>query len=233
MASYQNAPTGLQAVQNITAAPWNGQLPGIFRIQSGYPYNIFKGDPVGISQTPNGGGYIVSMADPAASAGSGIPVSGVFNGCSYQTTVAQNPIDPASPGRIYWPGGQVTLANQDAIAQVIIDYNVIYSIQTGSTGANFSNVSLAFKVDWNNGNPIGSAPGLTGNPITGISNAFLTATAYVAGPGVVGAQILCIDPQSEPQQGTATFAGTGNTLASAVQYNRVWVKLVNSLFTQY
>lgn len=143
MAYGSNQPNGLQAVRMQTGAPYNGQT-NPYLIASGYANNIGRGDLVYINTTT---GYLQNLSD-YSSAGTTLNYQttialGVFNGCSFQTSVATNPIDPASPGRQYWPAGTVTLGGIPAIAQVIVDPSVVYSVQTTSTngtGATQANV---------------------------------------------------------------------------------------------
>lgn len=134
MSYGQNQPWGLQAIKTITGATWNGQTSP-YLIQSGYVNNIFKGDLVYLGED----GYIHSITD------AGIALQyqtyqaiGVFNGCSFRTSTATNPIDPSSPGRSYWPGGTVTFNNQDATCDIIDDPNVIFNIQSDLGGVPFN-----------------------------------------------------------------------------------------------
>jgi hypothetical protein len=142
MAYGQNKPWGLQAVRTITGAPWNGQLDGTQKIRSGYANNIANGDLVYIGDD----GYVHNLSDLQAAPLREISTFGVFAGCSYETTAAVNPIDPASQGRPFWPAGTVTLNGQDAQAFIISDPNVVFSIQTGQVGANIANIGAAAAV---------------------------------------------------------------------------------------
>lgn len=144
MAYGQNLPFGMSAISNLDGSTWNGQTRP-YLIASGYARNIFKGDLVILTNT----GYIQSLWDYAAPTGPtggagngagggtfGIGSSiGVFMGCSYTSPTGVNPIDPASPGKLYWPGGTVPLNAVPAIAAICDDPNVIYQIQTGGAGA--------------------------------------------------------------------------------------------------
>ena len=98
MSYGQNQPWGLVAVKTTTGAPWNGQTSP-YLIKSGYVNNIFKGDLVYLADD----GYIHNLSDLQVANYPTAQAIGVFNGCSFVTSTATNPIDPASPGRPYWP----------------------------------------------------------------------------------------------------------------------------------
>lgn len=173
MSYGQNQPWGLMAVKTTTGAPWNGQTSQ-YLIKSGYAYNIFKGDLV----YQGDDGYIHTLADLS---GFALAQSiGVFNGCSFQTTVATNPIDPASPGRPYWPFGTVTLNAVDATCDIIDDPSVIFNIQSNSPGVPFNAQGDTASVVWANGTP-GTSPGPIGNTNTGISNMMLDVASITSG----------------------------------------------------
>ncbi|HXB11082.1 MAG TPA: hypothetical protein VNZ45_03770, partial [Bacteroidia bacterium] len=78
------------------------------------------------------------------------PAIGVFNGCSYEQPSAQNPTDPANPGRPFWPQGTVIYGNYPygALAYIIDDPNIVYSIQVNVAGIPWnavgSTASVAF-----------------------------------------------------------------------------------------
>lgn len=132
MSYGQNMAWGLNATKCLGSATWNGQS-NPYLIASGYANNIFKGDPVIINEL----GYITSLYDsillPGAPAYATYPILGVFVGCSFVTPTALNPIDPASPGRSFWPAGTNTLNAVPATAYIIDDPNTIYNVQTNAT----------------------------------------------------------------------------------------------------
>jgi hypothetical protein len=146
MSYGQNQPQGLQATKTLNSATYNGATSP-YLIQSGYAQNIFQGDYVVFDYTS---GYITAIIPLTSSATvSSNARIGVFAGCSYQTTTATNPIDPASPGRPYWPGGTVTLGSLPAIAMIIDDPMVVYNIQTNATpGLTQANMGSTFDVVW-------------------------------------------------------------------------------------
>lgn len=149
MSYGQNLPWGLQATKTLGSATWNGQtnpyfiLPGT---QVGSPVNsIFRGDPVVL----NAEGYIVSLYDVGLIPYPNTPILGVFDGCSYVTPTSVNPIDPASPGRPFWPAGTQTLNNQLVTAFIIDDPNTVYNIQTNSSvGLTQTNIGQTAPVAW-------------------------------------------------------------------------------------
>ena len=114
MSYGQNQPWGLQAIKTINGGTWTGRTSQ-YRIMSGYANNIFKGDAVYLGND----GYIRNVSDRQLA---GVPTTNtreIFNGCSFQTSTATNPIDPASPGRSYWPAGTSTFNGIDATCDII------------------------------------------------------------------------------------------------------------------
>lgn len=220
MSYGQNMPWGLQATKTLTSATYSGQSSP-YLIASGYANNIFKGDPVIITNA----GYIQSLYDwAAAGAGGGGGANaygtagtlGVFVGCSFITTTALNPIDPASPGRSYWPANTATLNAVPATAFVIDDPNVIYNIQTNAT------------------------PGLT-QAMMGLN----AATAWDATAGVVngntntGTSLVSIDQATRAVTATLNLkllrvvAISGNfasTVGLPIGYNNAEVIIQNHVF---
>lgn len=146
MSYGQNQPQGLQATKTLGSATYNGATSP-YLIASGYAQNIFRGDLVIYNYTT---GFIESLVNVSTGAiNTANARIGVFDGCSFQTTVATNPIDPASPGRMYWPANTVTLNNAPAIAMIIDDPMVIYDIQTNATpGLTQANMGFNFDVTW-------------------------------------------------------------------------------------
>lgn len=167
MAYGQNMPWGLVAVKTTTGATWNGQTSP-YLIKSGYTSNIFKGDLVYLA----GDGYIHNLFDLQQGQLITSQAIGVFNGCSFVTSTATNPIDPASPGRPYWPAGTITLNAQDAIADIIDDPSVIYNIQSDIAGVPFNGVGNNATVVYTPFN--GSITNPSGNFQTGQSSIVLS-----------------------------------------------------------
>jgi hypothetical protein len=130
MSYGQNAPCGLQAIKSLISATYNGQTSP-YLIASGYTNNIFKGDLVVL----NANGYITNIYDVGSTTYQTTPALGVFNGCSYINQAGQNPIDPASPGRMYWPANTATLNGVPAVADIIDDPNVIFNVQSNGSSS--------------------------------------------------------------------------------------------------
>lgn len=164
MSYGQNQPWGLQAVKTTNGSTWNGQTSQ-YLIQSGYAFNIFKGDLVFLSND----GYIHNLGELGNTTLQTRQALGVFNGCSFQTSVATNPIDPASPGRSYWPAGTTTFNNIDAICDIIDDPSVIYNIQSDSAGVPFNAQGSTAAVTYS----FISGTNPSGNANTGASNVVL------------------------------------------------------------
>ena len=185
MAYGSNQPWGLQAIKTTTGAPWNGQTSS-YLIQSGYANNIFKGDLVFLGAD----GYIHNLSEITLNLVNNVPTLqqsqaiGVFNGCSFSTTTATNPIDPSSPGRSYWPAGTVTLNGVPATCDIIDDPSVIFNIQSNITGgagipSNAQGATAGVVYDYSKT----VSPNPTGNFQTGISN----MTLDVASIALLGA----------------------------------------------
>jgi len=151
MSYGQNLPWGLKPTKSLGAAAWNSQT-NPYLIRSGYANNIFKGDPVMIAGTastnPDDQGYLISIYDAIGThVFVDVPTVGIFNGCSFVTPTATNPIDPASPGRPFWPAGTVTLNKIPAVADVVDDPNTIFDVQCNLgtvTGVEQKQVGAAF-----------------------------------------------------------------------------------------
>ncbi|MEN9916131.1 MAG: hypothetical protein RLY40_63 [Pseudomonadota bacterium] len=162
MSYGQNLPWGLQPVKSLGSSTWNNQTNPYFinPTPGATTQSIFRGDPVIL----NASGYVVSLYE-AGGAAANTPILGVFNGCSYVTPTSVNPIDPASPGRPFWPAGTLTLNNTPVTAFIVDDPNTIYNVQTNASPGlgqtNMGNTApVAFQV----------ASGLVqGNTNTGIS----------------------------------------------------------------
>ncbi len=128
MSYGQNQPWGLQAIKTINGGTWNGQTSK-YLIQSGYANNIFKGDLVYLGSD----GYIHNLSERTVAGLTPymtFQAIGVFNGCSFTTPTSINPIDPASPGRQFWPAGTVIPGGAPATCDIIDDPSVIYNIQS-------------------------------------------------------------------------------------------------------
>lgn len=208
MSYGQNQPWGLVAVKTTTGATWNGQTSP-YLIKSGYASNIFKGDLVYLGAD----GYIHNLFDLQADPLKTAPAIGVFNGCSYITSTSTNPIDPASPGRTYWPAGTITLNAQDATCDIIDDPNVIFNVQSNAPGIPFNAQGSTASVVYTPFN--GSTTNPSGNFQTGQSTMYVNAAGFNTGAN----QNLRI----------LRFVNTpGNTPGSA--YNNVEVLIQNHQF---
>lgn len=185
MSYGQNLPWGLQPTRSLGAATWNGQVNS-YLIKSGYANNIFKGDPVIVAGAGDAGGsqtgYLISIYNALGSNNfAGQATFGVFDGCSFITPTAVNPIDPASPGRQFWPSGTLTLNNIPAVAYVVDDPNTVFNVQTSTNpGALQGNVGNGAPYVWAASPPIGGI--IQGNTITGTSSLAIGAMGTGADP---------------------------------------------------
>lgn len=214
MSYGQNQPWGLMAVKTTNGSTWNGQTSQ-YLIQSGYTWNIFRGDLV----YQGSDGYIHNLADLGSGPLATAQAIGVFNGCSFVTTTATNPIDPASPGRPYWPAGTITANNQNATCDIIDDPSVIFNIQAGAAlvggipfNAQGSTASVGYTF-------INGSTNISGNFQTGISTMVLNAIGNpLAGQPQLNLRILRFVP----------YSGNGQ----AITYNNVEVLIQNHSFAQ-
>lgn len=177
MSYGQNQPWGLLPIRNLGSSTWNGQVTPYF-IESGYANNIFKGDLV----YQGADGYIHNLSDLALATYPSAQALGVFWGCSFQTSVATNPIDPASPGRAYWPAGTTTLNAVPATCFIIDDPNIIYNVQSGSTGVPFNGLGGTASVTYTY--VTGSTTNPSGNTNTGASSLILNAGSIATTTGL-------------------------------------------------
>jgi hypothetical protein len=186
MSYGQNQPAGLVAVNSTISAIYNGQNRKYW-IQSGYPNNIFKGDLVYLGSD----GFIHNLSDLGSPGYATAQSYGVFNGCSYVQPTANNPTDPASPGRSYWPGGTVTANNQNASCDIIDDPNIVWTIQTDSTGLAWNAQGATASVGYTYISPSTTNP--TGNFLTGQSSMLLVGGS-VGTAANLNLRIIGFDP---------------------------------------
>lgn len=207
MSYGQNLPWGLQATKSLGASTWNGQVSPYFIDPSSTTQSIFRGDPVYIKAN----GYIASLYEAGSPAFQTTSTVGVFDGCSYVTPTSANPIDPASPGRLYWPAGTQTLNNTPVTAFVIDDPNTIFNVQTNATpGLTQSNIGNTAPVAFNISGGL-----VQGNTNTGISG--LSLDQANAGTGAtLNLKILRL------------VARTGNT--AGLGYNNAEVLIQNHFY---
>jgi hypothetical protein len=187
MSYGQNLPWGMQAVRSLTSASYNSQ-GNQYIISPNATNSIFRGDLVRIDAD----GYVTSIYD----VGGGFTTTasvGVFNGCSYVTPTANNPIDPASPGRPFWPVGTVLAPNTQATAFVLDDPNIIYNIQTNSAnGLTQTNIGQVAAVSFQTANNL-----VIGNTNTGVSLMSLDQATAAVGNPTLNLKILRLIPNPD------------------------------------
>jgi len=203
MSYGQNGPEGLQAIKSLGAATWNGQS-NPYAIKSGEATSIFRGDPVYVGVD----GYLHSLNDGAATVAT-TAIVGVFAGCSFVTSTAVNPIDPASPGRQYWPAGTLTLGGVDAVGYVIDDPNTIFNIQANNAVA-LTRANTIGKLA-----PVSFAT--AGNTVNGVSGVTLNSTTANGGAAVA---LKIIESNAYP----------GNTFG--ISYQNFNVLIQNHVYAQ-
>jgi hypothetical protein len=131
--AYTFAPRGLQLTSSFSNATPSGQIDN-YLIPSGYATNIASGDLVAVNLAT---GTIRSVNDVANYTTTPNVGFGVFVSCSFGLGYGQSQVFPASTamtpipntGTPYWPGGTITKDGMPALAQVIVDPNMVYNIQ--------------------------------------------------------------------------------------------------------
>ncbi len=162
-----NAPFGLQPRMHINGSVWNGQTQ-TFLIQNAYGTSLFTGDPVTLS-----GGYLI-----IATAGSGNPVAGVFQGCLYTTAGSVITFAP------YWPASTSTLSSAGAQAYVCIDQTVLYDVQLNAVALVQTDIGANANLVANAGSTISGQSGWAlDDPATGNATYQTKVIALVPRPG--------------------------------------------------
>lgn len=203
-----NAPNGLVPVNTGNGNTWNGQTTP-YDITTTYGTAIYFGDPVTLGTA---GTVIIGVASQS--------VLGVFAGCEYQTN--QN----LAYGAVkfpYWPGTPGVRTGTSAIAYVIDDPRVRFSIQeTDAAGA--SGTPLTQAVVGNNANFLYTA----GSTLSGISAVSLN-NASVATTLVGNLKIVGLDPGVT--LGVTGNQGTpGGTQTIGTAFQNWIVEIDNSVF---
>lgn len=167
MAYGQAGGIGLVPYNNSSSAINNGQISR-FYISPTYANNIFQGDLVYLGND----GFIHNLSDLQVATYPTAQALGVFVSCSFTQPTATNPVDPASPGRPYWPAGVIT-NGRPGLAFVITDPDMVYSITTDTTGISWADQSNNFSVSYTY--VAGSVTNASGNVITGQSSLVLNS----------------------------------------------------------
>lgn len=125
-----------------------------YTITSGYSSNIYSGDPVSLSS----GTVIVAASGTSA-------ILGIFIGCEYYNASVN-----AITWSPYWPASTTVPSGTAITAQVIIDPQATFKVQTsGTSAAAISNINTNF--DFAGQGTTGAAP--TAQALTGQSAAYL------------------------------------------------------------
>ena len=118
--------------------------------------NIFQGDPVFRLSD----GTIAGITTAPAPGTTGNAIAGIFKGCKYLSTAQGRTF-----WRNYWPGSDVTSANQSVTeAYIINDPNSQWLAQTGNAASGLTLAQVGFNVQFAYG---------TGNTTTGVSGAYI------------------------------------------------------------
>jgi len=120
-----NSPNGFTPVRHLTGGTIRTQEMPIVHTTAAA---IFTGDLVMMSASL---GYI-----KVGTTTSGLDACGVFAGCRFRNAAGEYVFSK------YWPAGQTTLGNEDAIGYVYNDPNIVFACQTTTTGALAENGQL-------------------------------------------------------------------------------------------
>jgi hypothetical protein len=200
-----NAPIGLVPVKYLSGAPFNDAM-NPYQIVSGYGTSIFRGDPVAFDT--NGTLKI---------AAAGSVIVGVFWGCTYQTTTGIAPYTPSN----YWPASTSTANSAPAIAYVIDDPDVVFTIQE-TNGSGVAGTALTQTAVGQNFNfLVGSGTTLTGISTTSLNNASgpTTSTANL--------KIIQFDPNIANTAGTTMNGAPPSPATSGTAFQN-WLVLINN-----
>lgn len=177
-----NYPFGFRQCAGMGSAPTYEQYENG---NGGIDYNtgaIYFQDPV--IRVGGGDGTLTQGANAET-----VPLAGIFVGCKYLST-SQKRIVWSN----YWPGSDVTSANQSAIAAwVINDPNAQFVAQSDSTG--LAQADVGANLDFQIG---------TGTTANGFSGAYLVHTGSGTNTKPFKFMSLILDPPGAP--GTATGA---------------------------
>ena len=199
-----NAPYGFRQWSGTGSAPTYEQVPG------GIDYNttnIFYGDPVfRLSDGTLAG--VTTGPGPGATA-----IAGVFVGCKYLSTAQKRTV-----WSNYWPGSDVTSANQGATeAYIINDPNAQFVAQVGgstSTGLTASQVGLNVQFAYG-----------TGNTSNGISGAYIDITVTPATTSTLPFRVISL--VTNPPGSPGTSSGAYNY--AVVAFNNVETKSLTAV----
>ena len=187
-----NAPLGLQAATYGISAPWSGGIQ-VFPITASYGTSLFLGDLLAFTN----GQLVRYTAGTSAAA----PPIGVFLGCTFT--------DPTGVVQIqkYWPAAQAVKTGTIAVANVIVDPNTVFTIQSSAAFA-WSNLNKNCDVTF----------ATAGNSLTGESGMQLDYTT-IADTATLPLHVISFDtvPGNAP-----TVGGT------SAAYANVLVKLNNT-----
>lgn len=181
-----NAPLGLQAATYGISAPWSGGIQ-VFPITANYGTALFLGDLLTFTN-----GQLVRYTEGQAAA---TPPIGVFWGCTFT--------DPSGIVQIqkYWPAAQAVKAGTTPIANVIVDPNTVFTIQSTAAFA-WANLNKNCDVTF----------ATAGNALTGESGMQLDY-AQIADTATLPLHVIAFDtvPGNAPAVG-GTSAAFANVL---------------------
>jgi hypothetical protein len=200
------SPFGFKPTRYLNGAAWNGQT-NPYPIASGYEQSIFTGDFVIINGTnrtiqslQEAAGTSVTFQDGTTEIAN-TPILGVFMGCSYRQTPAENPVDPSSPGRPYWPGGTVTLNSEDAVAFIMDDPQVVGLMQMDDTASYNIGSATSNGLNYTTVGFITSGTAVQGNLFAGTSNMYINGVGSNSTPTANNIRLLKFGGSQNNQNG--------------------------------
>lgn len=154
--SAMNAPFGFICARSTVGGQ---SFARAFTIASAYAVNLFKGDPVKLTDTIGGGSIDLATTDGTRTGTvSNVPVLGIFAGCEYTDAQGKRQVSA------YWPASTVAT---DIVAWVYEgDANEFVVQADGAVAA----LDVGSQADWTGF----TAPG--GSTVTGMSLATISAT---------------------------------------------------------
>lgn len=200
-----NAPIGLIPVKYLSGAPFNDAF-NTYPIVSGYGTSIFRGDPVTFDTN---GTLKIGVAGSA--------ILGVFWGVIYQTTTGIAPLTPSN----YWPASTVTQGALNAMAYVVDDPDVVFSIQE-TNGSGVAGTPLTQTAVGQNFNfLVGSGTTTTGISTSSLNNASTPTTA------TNNLKIIQFDPNVGNPAGAAMNGAPPAPASSGTAFQN-WLVLINN-----
>jgi hypothetical protein len=200
-----NSPFGFRQISGTGSSPTFEQVEFP---NGGIDYNtaaIYYGDPVQRVSSSDG---TIEQSTTATTQ----TLAGIFVGCKYLSTSQKRTV-----WSNYWPGTDVTSANQTAVsAWVINDPNAQFVVQSDATGA--TQAQMGANVNINMG---------TGTAASGLSGAYITPGTTAGSTNTLPFRMLTLVIDPPTSNGTASGAYNYVTVA----FNNVETRQLTAVVT--